>query len=62
VVFNANGLSAVVVHDGVVAIRPLTLQADDGAQVEVRTGLQPGDRVILNPPVNATPGMRVREG
>jgi RND family efflux transporter MFP subunit len=62
VVFSENGLSAVVVHDGRAAIRPLTLQADDGAQVEVRTGLQPGDRVILNPPVNVTPGMRVRAG
>jgi multidrug efflux pump subunit AcrA (membrane-fusion protein) len=34
---------------------------DDGAQVEVRDGLRPGDRIILNPPANLVDGMQVRE-
>ncbi|MEJ0046188.1 MAG: hypothetical protein WDN04_08775 [Rhodospirillales bacterium] len=46
--------------DGRATIRHLTVQADDGAQVEVSDGLRPGDKVILNPPVNMTSGMRVR--
>jgi len=60
IIFNKDGLSAAVVADGHATIRHLTVEADDGAQVEVRAGLKPGDRIILNPPVNLTPGMRVR--
>jgi RND family efflux transporter MFP subunit len=60
VIFNKDGLSVAVVADGHAAIRHLDVLADDGAQVEVRAGLQPGDRVILNPPVNLEDGMRVR--
>ena len=62
VIFNNDGLNAGVVADGKLEIRRLDLEADDGAQVEVRAGLKPGDQVILNPPVNATDGMRVRAG
>jgi RND family efflux transporter MFP subunit len=62
VIFNNDGLNAGVVADGKLEIRRLDLEADDGAQVEVRAGLKPGDQVILNPPVNATNGMRVRPG
>jgi RND family efflux transporter MFP subunit len=62
VIFNNSGLNAGVVAGGKLEIRKLDLEADDGAQVEVRAGLKPGDLVILNPPVNATGGMRVRTG
>jgi hypothetical protein len=48
------------VADGKVQIRHLDVQADDGSQLEVRGGLQPGDKVILSPPVNVTDGMKVR--
>ncbi|MGO8952342.1 MAG: hypothetical protein ACLPWS_01650, partial [Rhodomicrobium sp.] len=34
--------------------------SDDGAQVEVRAGLEPGDRIILNPPIGVRDGMRVQ--
>jgi RND family efflux transporter MFP subunit len=60
VIFSKDGLSAGVVTDGKVELRALDLEADDGGQVEVRAGLKPGDRIILNPPVGATDGMRVR--
>ena len=60
VIFNNDGLNASVVAEGKLEIRGLDLEADDGAQVEVRAGLKPGDQVILNPPVNATDGMRIR--
>lgn len=59
VIFNKNGLSAAVYEDGRVRIKPLDVLADNGADVEVRAGLNPNDLVILNPPVNITDGMRV---
>ncbi|MEJ0051896.1 MAG: hypothetical protein WDN02_11945 [Methylovirgula sp.] len=45
-IFNKNGLSAAVYEDGVVHIRKLTLLADNGAEVDVRTGLKPDDMII----------------
>ncbi len=61
VIFNQNGLSAAVYRDGTLQLRHLDLAADDGAQVEIRSGLQAGDRIILDPPMraNAVDGMRV---
>jgi RND family efflux transporter MFP subunit len=60
VIFNQNGLSAAVYENGTAHLRRLNLLRDDGAQVEVRAGLSPGDRIILNPPVNIRDGMRVQ--
>src|SRR5262249_42012725 len=47
-IFGAGGLSAAVYRDGVARLTPIELERDDGARVEVRTGLKPGDQVILN--------------
>jgi hypothetical protein len=58
-IFNKNGLSAAVYEDGIVHLRKLTLLADNGAQIDVRTGLKPDDRIILSPPINIRDGMRV---
>jgi RND family efflux transporter MFP subunit len=60
IMFDKNGLSAAVFDNGEIHLRHLDLQADNGAQVEVRAGLQPGDQVILNPPLNVTEGMKAR--
>ena len=60
IIFNKDGLSAAIVEDGTAKIRHLTVQADDGAQVEVRDGINPNDQIILNPPVNLTDGMKVQ--
>jgi RND family efflux transporter MFP subunit len=59
IIFNSAGLSAAVYEDGRVRIRHLDVLADNGAEVEVRAGLNPGDQIILNPPVNIVEGMRV---
>lgn len=59
VIFSENGLSAAVVSNGKVELRKLDLEADNGSDVEVRTGLKPGDQVILSPPANVSNGMRV---
>jgi len=60
VIFNKDGLSVAVVNDGRAELRHLDVLADDGAQLEVRAGLQPGERVILNPPANLAAGMKVK--
>ena len=60
VILNKDGLSAAVVSNGKVELRKLELEADNGADVEVRTGLKPGDRIILSPPANVSDGMRVQ--
>ncbi len=58
-IFNSSGLSAAVYENGTARLRHLDLLRDNGAQVEVRRGLNPGDRIILNPPVNIRDGMQV---
>ena len=60
VIFNKEGLSAAVVVDGKVQLRKIDLEADNGADVEVRAGLVPGDQVILSPPVNLINGASVK--
>ena len=60
IIFNQGGLSAAVYAGGHVEIRHLNVLADDGSQVEVRDGVNPGEQIILNPPVNLTDGMKVK--
>jgi len=62
IIFNQDGLSAAVLQNGHAKIRHLDILADDGAQVEVRDGLNPGEQLILNPPVSVSDGMRVTTG
>lgn len=59
VIFDKSGLSAAVYEDGIARLRHLDVAEDNGAEVIVRAGLKPGDRVILNPPVDLTDDMRV---
>jgi RND family efflux transporter MFP subunit len=59
VIFDRNGLRVALFDNGVVRLRQLDIAEDDGAQVVVRAGVNPGDRVILNPPADLTDGMRV---
>jgi RND family efflux transporter MFP subunit len=59
VIFDNDGLSVAVFEDGIARVRHIDLEADDGAQVEVRAGLQRGDLLILNPPVGLTDSMKV---
>ncbi|HEY4044170.1 MAG TPA: efflux RND transporter periplasmic adaptor subunit [Rhodopila sp.] len=59
VIFDKDGLSAAVYENGEARLRHLDLEADDGAQVVVRSGLRQGDQLILNPPVGVTDRMRV---
>ena len=60
VIFTKNGLQAAIVRDNRIKLVSLELEADDGAQVEVRRGLSHGDRVVLSPPIGARDGMAVQ--
>lgn len=60
VIFDHTGLSAAVDDGGIVRLRRIDLAEDDGANVVVRAGLNPGDRVIVSPPVDVVDGMRVQ--
>jgi RND family efflux transporter MFP subunit len=59
IVFDRNGLSVVVVEDGVAHVHTVTVARDFGTTVEVTVGVKDGDQVILNPPVDLTDGHKV---
>jgi RND family efflux transporter MFP subunit len=59
-IFDKDGLQAAVDENGVARLRHLDIADDNGGTVDVRGGLQAGDRLILNPPIGVTDGMRVR--
>src|ERR1700720_1648674 len=60
IIFNRDGLQVAVVNDGKAEIRKVRVTRDLGTQVEVDAGVKPGDRVILNPPVNIIEGSKVQ--
>jgi RND family efflux transporter MFP subunit len=60
VIFDKNGLSVAVMEGDHIKIRHLDVAADNGATLDVRSGLKDGDQVILSPPLDATDGTKVR--
>jgi len=58
--FRAEGLHVAVVRDGQAQLVPVTIGRDDGAVVEIRSGLQPTDQVIVGPSDSLTSGTHVR--
>jgi RND family efflux transporter MFP subunit len=61
VIFNKDGLLAAVIDDASkVQLRKLNIEYDNGADVEIRDGLKPGDKVILSPPADISDGMAVK--
>jgi RND family efflux transporter MFP subunit len=60
-IFDAKGLSiATVDADNRVLLKPVSIERDLGAVVELATGLTPADRVIQNPPDGIDNGAQVR--
>src|SRR6202790_909010 len=61
VIFDAKGLSVATVDaDNRVMLKPVSIQRDLGAVVELASGLAPNDRVIQNPPDGIGNGAEVR--
>ena len=57
--FRAQGLQVGVVHDSRVHLLPVAIAHDLGATVEIRSGLSPSDRVILDPSDSLAEGQEV---
>ncbi|MFT3905994.1 MAG: efflux RND transporter permease subunit [Steroidobacteraceae bacterium] len=58
--YRGDGLSVVVVGaDNKLVIKPITPGRDFGTEVEVLSGIQKGDRLVLNPPESSTAGTMV---
>jgi RND family efflux transporter MFP subunit len=60
IIFNRNGTQVAVVHNGKAEIRKVRVKRDSGTRVEVDTGVEAGDQVILNPPVALVDGSKVQ--
>ena len=60
IIFNAGGVQVAVVDNGVVRLHKVTVARDFGTQVELRDGVNAGDRVILNPSVSLADGAKVQ--
>jgi RND family efflux transporter MFP subunit len=58
--FRSEGLRVGVVKDGRVVLTALTPGRDFGNQIEVVSGLQPDDQVIINPPDSLVSGQQVQ--
>jgi RND family efflux transporter MFP subunit len=58
--FRAEGLRVGIVRGGHVHLTPIQIGNDYGATVEVTAGLQPTDKIILNPADSLTEGAAVR--
>jgi RND family efflux transporter MFP subunit len=60
-IFDARGLSVATVEtDNRVLLKPVSIERDLGAVVEIASGLAPNDRVIQNPPDGIGNGAEVR--
>jgi len=58
--FRAEGLQVAVVRNGQAQLVPVAIGRDDGQSVEIVSGLQPTDQVIVSPSDSLTSGTRVR--
>jgi hypothetical protein len=58
--FRSEGLRVGVIRNGRAELVPITIGRDFGATVEVVTGLQPTDQVIVNPSDSLASGNRVQ--
>jgi RND family efflux transporter MFP subunit len=59
-IFRAQGLQVAVVRDRQAKLVPVTISHDHGTFVEIVSGLQPSDQVIVAPPDSLTSGTPVR--
>jgi RND family efflux transporter MFP subunit len=60
IIFNRNGMQVAVVSNGKAEFRKVNVKRDLGTRVEVDSGINAGDQVILNPPVTLVDGSKVQ--
>jgi RND family efflux transporter MFP subunit len=60
IIFNQNGLRVAAVQNDTVHMQKIAIARDLGHEVEVADGVNNGDRLILNPPVDLQDGSKVQ--
>jgi RND family efflux transporter MFP subunit len=60
IIFNQNGMQVAVVENGVAHLHKIAITTDYGSKVAVNEGVKDGDKVILQPPVDLTDGVKVQ--
>jgi RND family efflux transporter MFP subunit len=60
IIFNESGLQVAVVENGVVRLRKVTVLRDLGKELEVISGINQSDELILNPAVDLIDGSKVQ--
>ena len=58
--FNQHGMQAAVVQDDEIHMQPITIYRDFGDTVELRDGLNGGEQVVINPPVDLKEHSKVK--
>ena len=58
--FNQHGMQVATVQDDEVHMQPITIYRDFGDTVELRDGLNGGEQVVLNPPVDLVEHAKVK--
>ena len=61
VLFRAEGLMVAVVEGDHIRLRQITQGQDFGREIEVLSGLNPDDEILLNPPDSIADGALVRK-
>ncbi len=59
VIFDQHGLQVAIFADGKAHLKKIQIAEDDGAQVQVATGLKADQDLIVNPPAGLTDGAKV---
>ena len=59
--FNQKGMQVATVTDDKIKLHSIDIFRDHGTSVDVRIGLDGGERVVLSPPATTTDGMKVKE-
>ncbi len=59
-IFDQHGMQVATYSDGMAHLQKVGIGEDDGAQVQIATGLQSGQDLIINPPAGLADGARVK--
>ena len=59
-IFDQNGMQVATDSDGTAHLQKVGIGEDDGAQVQIVMGLQPGAELIISPPAGLADGAKVK--
>jgi RND family efflux transporter MFP subunit len=59
-IFDQNGMQVAIYSDGAAHLQKVDISQDDGAQVQIASGLQPGQDIIVGPPAGLADGAKVK--